>query len=95
LTTNEKLKDTFEDVVGNPFYESFVTNLLKIFCKKNTSSWIDFTKLGTSELCIIQESWSEKAMAKIGDDFTEDNVVVPKSSFKMENSLQRYKEVAI
>lgn len=64
-TTVEKLKNVWNRVYQNPYQNGFFYNFFYEISKRKDQSWFDVHKPGTDEICIIQESCSEKALRPV------------------------------
>ena len=85
-TTVEKIKETWKGLQGNPYSNGAWANISSVLCSDKYMAWFNTNKSGTYEICIIQESWSEKAMAAYRPDYTEEVFQAPRTSLRKSES---------
>lgn len=89
-TTVEKIKKVWKNM-RNPHDNGVFTNFCNELCGSKQISWFDVKKNGTSEICIIQECRSDKAMVN-APDWTEVSFPVPRTSLKKTESYKSLPE---
>jgi palmitoyltransferase ZDHHC9/14/18 len=92
-TTVEKIKQAWNRSIGNPYEDNAFKNVFTELCKGMPQTWFELNKKGTNEVCIIQESWSEKALTGKGHEIEETCVIVPKRSFGYDSIYENKQEV--
>ena len=91
-TTIEKLKKAWKGLFENPYNHGFFNNFIFTLCTKQAFSWFNIHKGAAHEMCIIQESWSERALNQIQGDITEACIIVPRGSLHKSDSYRSLPE---